>query len=107
MSTIDQLPTWDVIVQPVDRLLTAADLEAFPTELPSGMPIDYELDNGRLVFIMAPPGDLDGAAQSKIATYLTMLGEFQGHGKVRTEVGIVLWRGPDRVVGADVAFIAK
>jgi Uma2 family endonuclease len=36
-----------------------------------------------------------------------MHGEFKGHGKVRTEVGIVLWRSPDRVVGADVAFIAK
>ena len=107
MSTVDQTPSWDVFVQPAERLLTAGDLEAFPTELPSGMPIDYELDNGRLVFIMAPPGDVHGAAQSKIATYLTVHGEFQGHGKVRTEVGIVLWRSPDRVVGADVAFIAK
>ena len=107
MSTIDLTPPWDLVVQPVDKLLTAADLEAFPTELPSGMPIDYELDNGRLVLIMAPPGDVHGAAQSLIATYLTMHGEFKGHGKVRTEVGIVLWRSPDRVVGADVAFIAK
>ena len=107
MSTIEHLPPLDLFVQPVDRLFTAADLEAFPTELPSGMPIDYELDDGRLVFIMAPPGDVHGAAQSKIATYLTMHGEFHGHGKVRTEVGIVLWRNPDRVVGADVAFIAK
>jgi Uma2 family endonuclease len=107
MSTVDQTPSWDVFVQPAERLFTAADLEAFPTELPSGMPIDYELDNGRLVFIMAPPGDVHGAAQSNIATYLKMHGEFQGHGKVRTEEGIVLWRDPDRVVGADVAFIAN
>ncbi len=27
--------------------------------------------------------------------------------KARTEVGIVLWRNPDRVVGADVVFVAK
>jgi len=107
MSTADQTSLWDLVVQPANKLFIAADLEAFPTELPSGMPIDYELDNGRLVFIMAPPGDIHGAAQSLIATYLTMHGEFKGHGKVRTEVGIVLWRNPDRVVGADVAFIAK
>lgn len=107
MSTIDQLPPLDLMVRPVDRLLTTADLEAFPSELPSGMPIDYELDNGRLVLIMAPPGDLHGTVQSNLATYLKMDGEFRGHGKVRTEEGIVLWRRPDRVVGADVAFIAK
>ncbi|MBA3480491.1 MAG: Uma2 family endonuclease [Pirellulales bacterium] len=107
MSTMNQMPNWDLVVQPVDRLFTAADLEAFPTELPSGMPIDYELDNGRLVFIMAPPGDMHGAAQSLIATELVLQGQKLGHGKARTEVGIVLWRNPDRVVGADVAFIAK
>lgn len=107
MSIVDNLPSWDLVVQPVDRLLTAADLEAFPTELPSGMPIDYELDNGRLVFIMAPPGDQHGAAQSLIAAELVIQGERKGHGKTRTEIGIVLWRNPDRVVGADVAFIAK
>jgi Uma2 family endonuclease len=109
MSIVEPVstPNFDLLVQPVDKLLTAADLEAFPSELPSGWPIDYELDDGRLVLIMAPPGDVHGAAQSLIATYLTMHGEFKGHGKVRTEVGIVLWRNPDRVVSADVAFIAK
>jgi Uma2 family endonuclease len=74
--------------------------------LPSG-PIDYELDDGRLVFIMVPPGDLHGAVQSNIATELKIQGERKGHGKARTEVGIVLWRNPDRVVGADIAFVAK
>ena len=107
MSIVEPTPSWDLVVQPVDRLLTAADLEAFPTELPSGMPIDYELDNGRLVFIMAPPGDVHGAVQSIIAAELIIQGQKPGHGKVRTETGIVLWRNPDRVVGADVAFIAK
>lgn len=98
---------WDLIVQPVDSLLTAEDLGAFPAELPSGWPINYELDNGRLVLIMAPPGDVHGAAQSKIATYLTMRGEFEGHGKVRTETGLILWKAPDRVVTPDVMFAAK
>ncbi len=107
MSTIEHTPSWDLVVQPADRLLTAADLEAFPTELPSGMPIDYELDNGRLVLIMAPPGDVHGAVQSDIVAQLKFKGEYQGHGKVRSEVGIVLWRNPDRVVGADVAFVAN
>jgi Uma2 family endonuclease len=59
------------------------------------------------VLIMAPPGDVHGAVQSVIATELMIQGERKGHGKVRTEIGIVLWRDPDRVVGADVAFIAK
>ncbi|MEX0613323.1 MAG: Uma2 family endonuclease [Pirellulales bacterium] len=94
------------LVQPAQRLFTVADLEALPTELPSG-PIDYELDNGRLVFIMVPPGDIHGAAQSNIATQLKVQGEFKGHGKARTEVGVVLWRNPDRVVTPDVLFIAN
>jgi Uma2 family endonuclease len=96
----------DVLVQPAQRLFTAADLEALPTELPSG-PIDYELDNGRLVFIMVPPGDLHGAVQSNIATELKVQAERRGHGKARTEVGILLWQNPDRLVGADVAFVAN
>ena len=81
----------DMLVQPAQRLFTAADLEALPTDLPSG-PIDYELDNGRLVFIIVPPGDLHGAVQSNIVTELKVQGERKGHGKARTEVGILLWR---------------
>ena len=96
----------DMLVQPAQRLFTAADLEALPTDLPSG-PIDYELDNGRLVFIMVPPGDLHGAVQSNIVTELKVQGERKGHGKARTEVGILLWRNPDRVVGADIVFVAN
>jgi Uma2 family endonuclease len=105
MVTVESEP----LLQPFencDRLFTAADLELLPTDLPSG-PIDYELDNGRLVFIMVPPGDLHGAVQSNIVTELKIQGERRGFGKARTEVGIVLWRNPDRVVGADIAFVAK
>ena len=43
-----------------ERLLTAADLEALPDDLPSG-PVLYELDDGRLI-IMAPPGGHSGAS---------------------------------------------
>jgi Uma2 family endonuclease len=89
---------------PAVRLFTAADMASLPTDVPSGT-VDYELDNGRLVTIF-PPSNLHGAAQTKIAAQLYLQGELNGLGKTRTEVGIVLWRNPDRVVGADVAFMA-
>jgi Uma2 family endonuclease len=92
--------------EPPARLLTVADLAALPSELPSG-PVRYELDNGRLI-IMAPPGDVHGAVEANLTADLKTQGERKGLGKVRCgEVGIVLWRNPDRVVGADVVFIAK
>ncbi len=93
------------LVQPAQRLFTVADLDSLPTELPSG-PIDYELDNGRLIFVV-PPGDTHGAVQSNIATELKIQGERKGHGKERTEVGVVLWRDPDCVLTPDVLFISK
>jgi Uma2 family endonuclease len=105
MATVES----DPLPQPFDvitRLFTTADLEALPTDLPSG-PIDYELDNGRLVFIRVPPGDIHGAAQSNIVTQLKIQGELKGHGKTRTEVGVILWRDPDRVVTPDVLFVAN
>lgn len=106
MATVEHPPFLDLPVQPADRLLTAADLETFPTELPSG-PIDYELDNGRLVFIMAPPGDDHGSLQVRIGGQLLIQGELKKFGEARTEVGLLLWRNPDRVVAPDVAFIAN
>ncbi|MEX2316558.1 MAG: Uma2 family endonuclease [Pirellulales bacterium] len=102
MATVESEP----LIQPAQRWFTVADLEALPTELPSG-PIDYELDNGRLVFIMVPPGDTHGAAQLKIGGRLLVDGEFKGFGKARTEVGVVLWRNPDRVLTPDVLFVAN
>ena len=88
------------------RLLTVADLAVLPSDLPSG-PVLYELDNGRLV-IIPPPGDIHGAVESKFTGTFLYEGEKQGHGKVRCgDVAIVLWRNPDRVVGADVAFITN
>ncbi len=86
------------------RLLTAADLAVLPTRLPSG-DVRWELDDGRLV-VMPPPGDIHGAVQSNVGYELKGQGEERGLGKARTEVGIVLWRDPDKVVGADAAFIA-
>jgi Uma2 family endonuclease len=88
------------------RPLTAADLATFPTELPTGT-VRYELDDGRLI-VMAPPGDEHGAVEAGITAALRYQGQNRGHGKVRCgEVGVVLRRNPDRVVGADAVFIAN
>jgi Uma2 family endonuclease len=85
------------------RLLTAADLAVLPRTLPSG-DVKYELNDGRLV-VMAPPGDFHAYRQAKIIQYLGSEGEDKGHGEVRGEVAIILRRNPDRVVGADAAFV--
>lgn len=90
---------------PGARLLTVADMAAMPTELPSG-PIDYELDNGRLV-LMSPTSRLHGEIQSAMAAALRTQGRLQGFGKEFVETGVVLWRAPDRMVGPDVSFVAK
>jgi Uma2 family endonuclease len=105
MATVENEP----LLQPFEvctRLFTAADLEHMPADLPSG-PIDFELDNGRLVPIIVPPGNLHGAAQLRIGTQLMIQGELKGHGKARTEVGVILWKNPDRVVTPDALFVAN
>jgi len=99
------ITTNQTAVEPGVRPLTIADVAVLPTELPSGT-VDYELDDGRLV-IMVPPGDLHGALQAEIVAELINQGQRQGHGKARSEVGIVLRRNPDRLVAADAAFIAN
>ncbi len=93
---------------PVDctpRLLTAADLAALPSELPSGTVL-YELDNGRLL-VLPPHGDIHGAVASNPGAALKYQGEFRRRGKARSGVGVILWRNPDRLVGADAVFIAN
>jgi Uma2 family endonuclease len=95
-----------VIESADERLLTAADLEALPSELPSG-PVVYELDDGRLI-VMAPPGDVHGACESNLVYQLKHQGELKGHGKARSgDVGIILRRKPDRVFGADALFVCN
>jgi Uma2 family endonuclease len=88
------------------RMLTAADLAALPDELPSG-PVKYELDQGRLVTLMSPPGEIHGANQATIVFLLKLHGERPGHGKALGEVAIILRRDPDSVVAPDAAFVAK
>lgn len=87
------------------RLLTAADLAKMPTSLPGG-DVRYELDDGVLV-AMAPPGGDHGRKQNKVCTLLTNEAESKGLGHAYGEVGIILRRGPDRVPGADAAFLTS
>jgi Uma2 family endonuclease len=107
-------PLQEIPVQPPSRppleytakLFTVADLAVMPSDLPSG-PVCYELDNGRLI-TMPPPGDLHGDVEGNLITALKTQGQYRGLGKARCgDVGIVLWRNPDRVVGADAAFVAN
>lgn len=100
MATSTDVPT----IAPITRLLTAADLAIFPTDLPSGQ-VNYELINGRLM-MMVPPGDDHGSIQAEFAAELVFQAKRRGLGLVRTEVGIVLRRNPDCVFGADVVFLA-
>jgi Uma2 family endonuclease len=88
------------------RLLTVADLAALPEDLPSG-PVKYELDQGRLVTLMAPPGSDHGRTQLRIGTILFMHATALGLGEAFAEVGIILRRNPDTVVAPDAAFVAK
>jgi Uma2 family endonuclease len=88
------------------KILTAADLAALPSELPSGT-VRYELHHGVLV-TMPPPGDMNGAVESNISYHLKGQGELREHGKARSgDVGIVLARNPDHVHGADAVFITN
>ncbi len=91
-------------IEAVPRSFTAADLAEMPRELPSG-PVRYELDNGRLVAI-SPPGHVHGKIVMRIGSELRQAGKKQGRCEVSGgESGILLWRNPDRVVGADVVFL--
>lgn len=85
-------------------LFTAADLAAMPTELPSGS-VRYELYDGQLI-VMSPPSYDHSRQQNKVGSQLDVFAETQlALGVACTEVGIILRRKPDRVVGADAAFV--
>jgi Uma2 family endonuclease len=59
-------------------------------------------------FIVSPAGDNHGAQESNIVVELKIQGERRGHGKVRCgDVGIILRRNPDCLVGADALFVAN
>ena len=54
---------------------------------------------------MAPPGDIHAKRQARFAAYLFIHGEQPGHGEVRAEVGVLLRRNPDHLLGTDAAFL--
>lgn len=93
-------------VEAVRRLFTAADLAEMPRELPSG-PVHFELDNGRLVAHQAPDA-LHGSVLARLCSLLLGNDDHDQPGEAYAGgVGIVLWRNPDRVVGADIAFVRR
>jgi Uma2 family endonuclease len=94
------------MTQAPTRLLTAADLAALPTDLPSGT-VRYELREGELR-VMAPTGETHGGIESAFAAVLWIHGQQRGYGRARSgEVGIFLRRNPDTVVGADAIFLTN
>jgi len=101
MSTAT-LPT--ARVRPSSKLLSAAELADLPDQI-NGSDVKYELYDGRLV-IMAPPGGEHSRRQYRIVHFLHDA-ESAGLGAGFVEIGIVLRRDPDTVVGADAAFVLK
>jgi Uma2 family endonuclease len=94
------------MTQSARRPLSAADLAALPTDLPSG-PVRYELREGALR-ILALPEDEHGAVEFTIVFVLGKYGQQQGHGRGGCgDVGILLQRDPDTVVGADAVFLTQ
>lgn len=92
-------------IRPTSRLMTAGELAAMPAEL-DGHAVKYELYDGELI-VMAPPGGEHGRKQAVITRLLMNHAEERGLGVTFSEAGIVLRRNPDRVVGADAAFVLK
>jgi Uma2 family endonuclease len=84
-------------------LLTAADLACFPKSLPSG-DVRWELRDGEVV-PMSPPGFGHGRVAALLVAELHIQAERGGLGVVADEVGVILRRNPDRVVGPDGLFI--
>jgi Uma2 family endonuclease len=54
---------------------------------------------------MAPPGDRHAYRQARFTAFLFIHGEQPGHGQVRAEVGVLLRRNPDHLLGTDAAFL--
>jgi Uma2 family endonuclease len=83
--------------------LTAADVARLPRTLAT-TDVKYELHDGRLI-VMAPPGAGHARRQARFARYLMTEGEERGHGQAFAEVGLLLRRNPDHLLGPDAAFL--
>lgn len=55
---------------------------------------------------MSPTGGPHGNIQLAMGAELRMQGRKAGHGRAYVEVGVILWRNPDRVVAPDVCFVS-
>jgi Uma2 family endonuclease len=84
-------------------LLTAADVAKLPRSLAT-TDVRYELHGGRLI-VMAPPGFIHAVRQARFAAALREQGERRGHGLAMAEVGVLLRRNPDHLLGTDAAFL--
>jgi Uma2 family endonuclease len=80
-------------------------LARLPEDLPSGG-VKYELDDGRLI-VLGLPDDDHSRTQLLVMFSLIKYGENLGLGECRGEIGVILRRNPDRLVGPDGAFIAN
>src|SRR6478736_5734768 len=88
---------------PARLLLTAADVARLPRSLAT-TDVRYELHDGRLV-VMAPPGFIHALRQNRFGAALLLHGEGRGHGTAVSEVGVLLRRNPDHLLGPDAAFL--
>jgi Uma2 family endonuclease len=86
------------------RLLTASDLATLPREM-NGQAVRYELFDGELI-VMAPPGGEHGRRQHTIGRVLQIAEDLK-LGVAYSETGILIRQNPDRVVGADAAFVLQ
>ncbi len=101
----DERPALTPFEDYVPRLFTASDLAEMPNELESGT-VHFELDDG--VLISLPLLDFAyGFALASLAGSIGKCNVDEEHGIACCGgTGIILRRNPDRVVGADVAFIS-
>ena len=83
-------------------LFTIADLDALPTELPSGT-VRYELEAGRLL-AMSPTGARHGRIEMRLGALLYQIAERLGGELNGGEVGVILSRDPDTLFGGDLIY---
>jgi Uma2 family endonuclease len=106
MATVSVTPSNTIPAPPFPgRPLTAADLAVMPERLPSGS-VSCELHHGVLV-PMSPPVARHGSIQAIIGAELIHQGQKKGLGNGYTEVGVLLAKDPDHVLGPDAAFVMK
>lgn len=88
------------------KLMTADELDAFPTYGPGG-DRRYELIRGELK-VMSPTKPLHGIVCARIAAHLFNFMEEHALGEVfGAETGFLVESDPDSLVGADAAFVSN